>query len=94
MCSRLETSEQTARRARAHLGCSVHATVLNVRNAAAGSVHSKVSWTEKQACGHCHRTRLRNAIEVHRGGPDLSTPQRGPLPTGRNPEAIRVPVLP
>ncbi len=53
------------------MGASVGATVLNVVNAAAESVHSKIQWIEKQACGHCDRTRLRGAHEVHLGGPDL-----------------------
>ena len=71
MRSRLEPVRRVARMVRDHLEGIINAIVLNVTNAAAESVNSKIQKVKRMACGFRNRARFRNAIYFHLGGLDL-----------------------
>lgn len=69
--SRLEPVKEVGRMVKNHLWGILNAVVLNVTNAMAESVNSKIQWIKRTACGYRNRESFRLAIYFHLGGLDL-----------------------
>jgi len=71
MRSRLEPMKRVARMVRDHLYGIINAIVLDVTNARAESINSKIQRVKRMACGYRNRERFRNAIYFHLGGLEM-----------------------